>query len=362
MILLDNGRKSGTGRNFGTADTRTRSEYSSGRSGSARRVSDTRRQSDRYQSDTRRTAESRVQSSGMNRQVTRSRALSSSVSSRSVQSGTQDSAPRRRPMTEAERRKKMEQVRKRERLRKQRIRAAVTFFLIVAVVVVLLFMTPIFAVKRIVLNGNNLVTKEQIEVQIKDFVGDNLFRLRAANVEKKMLEIPLISGVAVEKKIFPPSIILNISETRPAAYLLSGNSIVVVDSNLKVLDDANNFDTNTIPSISGIGVPGYTVNSIIQTDSQEKADILREMLSIFESTGLTSSIKYISVDDLTNIRFNYENRIEALCGSQLELERKIRMFAEAIKTETISPDALGTMDLSILGQATYQSNLSVINQ
>lgn len=265
-------------------------------------------------------------------------------------------------MTEAERRKKMEQVRKRERLRKQRIRAAVSFFLIVAVVVVLLFMTPIFAVRKIVLNGNDLVTKEQIEVQIKDFVGDNLFRLRTANVEKKMLEIPLISGVAVEKKMFPPSIILNISETRPAAYLLSGNSIVVVDSNLKVLDDANNFDTDTIPSISGIGVPGYTVNSIIQTDSQEKADILREMLSVFESTGLTSSIKYISVDDLTNIRFNYENRIEALCGSQLELERKIRMFAEAIKTETIKPDALGTMDLSILGQATYQSNLSVINQ
>lgn len=354
---MDNGRKSSAGRSFEAADIKTKYGYSTGsQRSSSRSGSGTHQQSVRYSDSgaARRERNERKASStpGMNRTVTR-------AADYDRKSGTKDKRAAvgttpRKPMTEAERRKKMEQVRKRERLRRQRIKAAVTFLLIVVVIMILLFMTPIFSVKRIVLNGNSLITKEQIEVQIKDFVGDNLFRLRTASVEKKMKEIPLISNVVVEKKAIPPSLIINIAETKPSAYLLSGNNIVVVDAALKVLDDMNSFDTNTIPSISGISVPGYKLNETIQVDSEEKADILREMLAVFSNTGLTEYIKYISVDDLSDIRFNYDNRIEALCGSQLELERKIRMFAEAIRTDTMSPEAIGTMDLSVLGQATYQ--------
>lgn len=352
---MDNGRKSSTRRSFETGDIKTKYGYSTGGTKSSAQLrGGTRQQSARYSDSgtARRKETGRGTSSGMNRTVTRTADYERKSVTKDKYAAV-SGAPRR-AMTDAERRKKLEQMRKRERLKRQRIRAALTFLLIVILIIIFLFMTPIFSVRRIVLNGNNLVAKEQIEVQIKDFVGDNLFRLRTANVEKKMKEIPLINNVAVEKKVIPPSLIINIAETKPAAYLLSGNSIVVVDAELKALDDMNSFDTNTIPSISGISVPGYKLNEIIQVDSEEKADILSEMLSVFANTGLTEHIKYISVDNLSDIRFNYDNRIEALCGSQLELERKIRMFAEAIRTDTMSPEAIGTMDLSVLGQATYQ--------
>lgn len=364
---MENGRKSGVRHSSESADRRTKSGgYNIGaiRSQSQRR-NGTRQQSSGYSDNgavRQRKNESMYgnrQTSGMNRAVTRKVDSTGRISARDKSAAVGNSAAtaHRKTMTEAERRKKMEQARKRERLRRQRIRAAVTFIFLVILIMILLFMTPIFAVRQIVLNGNSLVTKEQIEIQIKDFVGDNLFRLRTASVEKKMKEIPLVSSVLVEKKMLPPSIIINIAETKPAAYLLSGNNIVVVDSSLKVLGDSNSFDTNTIPSISGISVPSYELNNIIEVDSEEKANILRDMLDVFAATGLTEHIKYISVDDLSDIKFNYDNRIEAVCGSQLELERKIRMFAEAVKTDTIGSDAMGTMDLSILGQATFNRNL-----
>ena len=72
-----------------------------------------------------------------------------------------------------------------------------------------------------------------------------------------------------------------------------------------------------------------------------------------DNTGILAKTTYISVDDITSIKFNYDNRIEVLCGSQLELERKIRMFAAAMESPTMKTNSLGTLDLSVPGRAVY---------
>lgn len=252
-----------------------------------------------------------------------------------------------------EKRKRIEAAKRKKRERNMRIKTAVLLVLCASVATVLVCMTPVFDVKQIKLEGNNVVSKAVIEEKVGDLVGENIWRTSKSEIRSRMLEISQISDVTVKKSYIPSEITINITESMPAAYLLSGNAIVVINSDLKIIDDTGGFDTDSLPSLSGISVQSYKLNEPLETDSDEKEEVLRTLLTAFEDEGILSKVTYISLDDLTNIKFNYENRIETLCGSKLELDRKLRMFSQAVSSSSIDANAIGTIDLSVPGQAVY---------
>lgn len=261
----------------------------------------------------------------------------------------------RQGMSEAEKRREIEKSRKQERLKRQRLQALVWFAFAVVFAVVFLFMTPIFNIKEVRLTGNNTVHKEVINEKIGYVVGANLFGTSSSKIERKMCEIPQISGVEVRKHVFPAYVELFITESAPAAYLLAGSSTIVIDSDLRVIDDSDVFNKDKLPSISGVSVDSYELNSTLQMKSEEKREVLETLLKSLETMGHISKVTYISVDDLTSIKFNYDNRLEVHCGSQLELDRKIRMFSEVIKTSAIKDNSMGVIDVSIPGKTSYES-------
>lgn len=261
----------------------------------------------------------------------------------------------RQGMSEAEKRRSIEKKRKAERLKRQRLQALISLCVALVFMIVILFMTPIFNIKEVRLSGNNTVHKEVINQQIGYVVGANLFATSSTKIEKKMCEIPQVSEVEVKKHVFPAYIELFITESIPAAYLLAGATTIVVDSDLTVIDDADIFNKDKLPSISGISVSGYQLNSELEIKNSEQEEVLKTLLQSLEVLGLISKVTYISVDDLTNITFNYDNRIEVHCGSPLDLDRKIRMFSESIKTSVIKDNSMGVFDISVPGKASYES-------
>ncbi len=261
----------------------------------------------------------------------------------------------RRGISEAEKHRQLEKARKQERLKRQRIQALIGLIVALATAVVILFMTPLFNIREVRLTGNNTVHKEVINEKIGYVVGANLFSTSTSKIEKKMCEIPQVSAVEVRKHIFPTYLELLITESTPAAYLLAGANTIVIDSDLRVIDDADAFNKDKLPSISGISVTDYELNSTLNVKTEEQKDVLSTLLKSLESLGLIDEVTYISVDDLTSLKFNYNNRIEVHCGSQLELDRKIRMFSESIKTSVIKDNSMGIFDVSVPGKASYES-------
>lgn len=261
----------------------------------------------------------------------------------------------RRGISEAEKHRQMEKARKQERLKRQRIQALVGLVVALATAVVILFMTPLFNIREVRLTGNNTVHKEIINEKIGYVVGANLFSTSTSKIEKKMCEIPQVSAVEVRKHIFPTYLELFITESTPAAYLLAGANTIVIDSDLRVIDDADAFNKDKLPNISGISVTDYELNSTLNVKTEEQKDVLSTLLKSLEGLGLIDDVTYISVDDLTSIKFNYNNRIEVHCGSQLELDRKVRMFSESIKTSVIKDNSMGVFDVSVPEKATYES-------
>ncbi len=255
--------------------------------------------------------------------------------------------------TEADKHRRIEKKRKAERVRKEQLKKISVFGIALLALIALIFMTPLFNIREIRLNGNDNVSKEIINTKVGDLVGANLFGTSASNVKERMSQIPQISNVEVKKAIFPARLELTITERRPAGYVLSGDDTLVLDSDLKIIGDASVFDCDHLPSISGISVSTYEMNKELEIKSSEKKEILKELLKAFEFVGITESVKYVSIDDITSITFNYDNRLDVICGSHLQLDRKIRMFAESIRTSTFDENSIGTIDLSVPGTAVY---------
>lgn len=256
-------------------------------------------------------------------------------------------------ITETDKHRKIEKKRKNERLRKQQLRTLAGLGLALVVAIVLIFMTPLFNIKEIRLNGNDTVSKEIINTKVGDLIDVNLFAVSVDDVKERMSEIPQIGEVEVKKAVFPSRLELYITESRPAGYVLCGETTLVLNSDLRIIDDASVFDCEKLPSISGVSVSEYELNQPLKIKSDEKRELLGELLKSFEATGIIGEVKYVSIDDLTAITFNYDNRLDVLCGSQFQLDRKIRMFAESIRTSTFDENSIGTIDLSVPGKALY---------
>lgn len=251
-----------------------------------------------------------------------------------------------------ERRVKYQKKQKAIRLKKQRRRALAILIVSVIAVNALLFLTPVFNIRSVTVEGNRLVGAEQLQEALKPLVGENLFRSGSGKIRKTLKSIAYINTVDVEKKIFPPSVNIKITEHTPAAIMKADGSVLLVNSELRVLSDSGEMP-EPVPVITGFSIKSFEKGEILKTDDNEKKNVLTVMLSTIQATGITDKVIEINVHDLSDIRMNYDDRIDVLCGSTLDMGRKIRLFKETVTSNSLAENARGTMDLSEVGKAVY---------
>ncbi|MCC8169082.1 MAG: FtsQ-type POTRA domain-containing protein, partial [Oscillospiraceae bacterium] len=248
---------------------------------------------------------------------------------------------------------RFQQKQKQKRLAMQRRRALAVLILSVAAVVVLLFMTPLCDIQKITVDGNDIVTIEEIDKKIGDLMGENLFRTGSGAIRDRLKTIPYIDTVSVSKKLIPPTLHVSVTECRPAAYVGINSQKTVITSSLKILGDATAMNARELPNVIGIEDISGETGGFIEGDNEEKISILKTCLTTMEQTGILSKVKNLDISDVTSIQFDYDDRLEVLCGTQLDLERKIRLFKEAVSNNNLTENSKGTMDLSVTGKAVY---------
>ena len=241
---------------------------------------------------------------------------------------------------------------KERRLQIKRRRIVLALIALCVLVLILLFLTPIFNIRSISVEGNQVVTQEQIVEKLQPLIGENLLRTTDGKITKMLQEIPYVDSVDVQKKLFPPSVEVTVTEYTPAAIVRSGGKNLTVSSSLKVLEELN-AARNTLPVVTGIEIQSANIGENMNVGNDYKDSTLKTTLRTLEATGLIADIKEINLNSLTAITMNYDDRITAEFGSQLDLERKIRLFKEAVTSDALADNARGTIDLSDPGKAIY---------
>lgn len=242
---------------------------------------------------------------------------------------------------------------KKERARMLRLRAFMIVFAAALLAAILMFMTPIFNVRTVSVEGNEVVSAEEIKSRLAGIEGENLFRATDTMIGDRLSDIAYIESVSASKYLIPPTIKVTVVECTPAAYVMLNGNSVVIDPSMKILSDDNSISSEGLPHIDGLTIKKYKVGGSLESEDEEQIEIISSCLSVMEKLGMIDRLDYIDVADKTNIRFGYDDRMDALCGTKLDLERKIRMFNVVINGNSLAQNARGTIDLSTPGKAVY---------
>lgn len=241
---------------------------------------------------------------------------------------------------------------KERRLFEERMRALAALIMAVIVIALILLLTPVFDIKSITISGNKMITAGEVSGLIGDLKGTNLFLASKSSIKKQLKTLKGVNDVSVNKKLIPPTIDIEISEYIPAGYVQTANGYIVVDKNLYIIGDGTGADLETLPCITGVKVKSAVIGKTFRAENPETQDALKIFLDVTESNDITASVVSADFSDVNDIIFNYENRITVYCGSQFDLDRKLRLFCATVKSENIAADAVGTIDLSS-GKAVY---------
>ena len=242
---------------------------------------------------------------------------------------------------------------KAQRLFKARMRALAAFVAALVIIAAVVFLTPVFNVRSISVSGNTLVSAEEVSQLVGDVKGTNLFLASKSSMEKQLKTIKYIDEVEISKSVIPPAIDIAVTEHVPVGYAQIGEQFLLLDRNLYIIDASGGFDLNTIPCIVGIKVKKSEVGSALIPENEEVGKAVRTFLDVMSSCGEVGNVVSADFGNMNNITFNYGNRITVFCGTQIDLERRLRLFCVAIQNENIGPDARGTIEFNDKGEAIY---------
>lgn len=244
---------------------------------------------------------------------------------------------------------------KRQKQRKKMMkRRRITFFTVLALILIsiVIFFTPLFNIKNVNITGNQKVETAQIKQIIGSVEEENLFRLSKRKIIENIKEVPYVDSAQIKKKIFPVGINVNIVECVPVGYIQQNESYIVLDKNFKVLE-ISEAPVENAAQILGIGVTTSIEGAVITTDDAEKLATVSGVCQRLIDDGIISKIGTINFEDMNNITFNYENRLDVICGSVVDFSKKIGMFQKAISSSKLTDNSRGTIDISISGKAIY---------
>ncbi len=252
---------------------------------------------------------------------------------------------------------KMKHLKKQRRIqrKKKRQRGCLFSLLMVAVIAVLVFFTPIFNIRYVTIEGNDKVSMEAISEAIGDLRGKNLFKTSIRSVKEDLSTIVYLNEISVTRKYLPPALAIHVTEHMGAGCIDTDTDVLIIASDGKIVERTNEI-SDEVPHILNCGeyteVDGY----YILTDS-EKQEVMTEILAIMEKLDLIADVDNVDIGDLNNITFRYQDRIYAECGSDIDMERKIRLFKKAVTTSELADNEQGTMDLSTSGKCVYSSEI-----
>lgn len=230
---------------------------------------------------------------------------------------------------------------RKKRRKKNMTLTYLVMFVFIALCCLILSMTVLFNATKVVVNGAEHYTSEQILSVADIVVGDNLVRLNTEKAQKNVERtLVYIDECKITKK-FPSTIVIDIKEATEVASVMFLNNYCVISENGKILDNRLTAPRADLPVVVGLECIDDTISTHITSEDVNKVSILLELLSLLEPTKLAYVTK-IDMTDRTDMILTYDDRIEIEIGSSYDLEYKLG-YVRQIITDKLATNWEGTI-------------------
>lgn len=213
--------------------------------------------------------------------------------------------------------------------------------ILLIVSLVLIIRLDIFTIKDVSYNIGMYGDQENIETMV---VGEMNYIIHSKSyIKDKILEIPMIDSVTVEKK-FPNKVKLNIIYKEPFLRITDNNIKVIIDAEGNVL--AINKDIKTSFSVTGLELSYYKVNNKLEVhNNKEILSNLIILIKLINKSGIdiNNKIDYnnnnVYIYTYTGLKVNF--------GDCSNIEEKFNNFVNIYHDLVDKKINYGEIDVSI---------------
>ncbi len=211
---------------------------------------------------------------------------------------------------------------------------------------------PFFNVKSIVCVGQEKLTEEEIIKAADAKCGVNIFVTNISAMKRRLSEMPEISESNV-RRLFPNKLKIWVREAKGAGYVKVSGAFAVVDTKGKIIAAVPEKETDAVTGLAeltGLKVTSETPGQKITAEDDMKAEKIFECLDIMDRLGMLPHIRKTNAEDLSDIKLDYEGRLNIYIGSYDNMEYKLT-FVKKVIDENIS--AYERADIDFRGEKLY---------
>ena len=141
-------------------------------------------------------------------------------------------------------------------------------------------------------------------------------------MKRRLSETPEISESNV-RRLFPNRLKIWVREAKKTGYIKLNGGFALIDLNGKIVslvgDDEAEM-TSSLTEVVGLKTVSEIAGQRITAGDDAKAEKIFECMRIMDKLGMLPMIKKINASDLSDIKLDYENRLNIFLGSYEDIE------------------------------------------
>jgi cell division protein FtsQ len=232
----------------------------------------------------------------------------------------------------------------RKRQKKWNVTESVFFIMLVLVTAFILLRSPIFEVRKVLVQGNNFLSGEQIRSVADIGLGVNIFQVKMAAVATNLKQVPLIKEAQVARAL-PSSIVITVVERVPMGLMPTKDGFIEVD------------DEGVYLAVAAAGTPGLPVITGVQVDVSGPGQVfaserLNAALAVIKGlpAGSAANLAEVHVDDDGQIKIYTTEGYQCRFGLPQEIQEKGVIFQQVLLELRKQEAKIYYMDLTYTGQ------------
>lgn len=241
-----------------------------------------------------------------------------------------------------------------KRIRKRKIRFRIIFtVLIISVALVFLFSTPVFKVKKIIVEGNNIVSSQKI-IELSDIkIGDNLLKLNTTKIDADIKTNPYIAASKIEGSI-TGNVYIKIEERQAAGIAKYENGYVTMDEKGVIIGMLDKKDDVHLPLIAGLDIRNAVPGKTAQIEDSRKLDAMEIIFDAASKAKISDIINEVEIENLLSITIKTRYSIDLKIGDTDDITEKLMSCKAIMDQDLLKKNAKGTIDVSFKGNPVFR--------
>lgn len=236
--------------------------------------------------------------------------------------------------------KKFIKKRKRNKIIK---RVTLGLFVIIIGIIVFVYKSPLFNLKKININGLVSLTNDSIQEVLKYEIGQNIFTIDYKEMEKTLTSNPYVQNVKISKKGIN-QLNINIQESKIGFYIEKDGKFYTINNEGVIVEELTDLIDKKLINIYDIDIKDKKVGEKVLEDNN-LYDVLDEFYRMKEVLPEEYEISKIGIKDLSHIKC-YIKEVEIIIGDRFEMKDKMNLALNAIDQGAIKK---GYIDMSFNG-------------